>query len=109
MASMTEWPEYMFFHRRRQRTYAQVAEKANLKIFPRFPPGDLTSKIRPKDFSSSGHRRKPGPAARQTHHREKRDKESKVEDLEEEADFSEDEDVFEPEKQAQTTESVERE
>ena len=73
MASMTEWPEYMFFHRCHQRTYAQVAEKVNLKIFPRFPPGDLTSKIRPKDFSSSGHRRKPGPAARQTHHRERRE------------------------------------
>ena len=50
MASMTEWPEYMFFHRRRQRTYAQVAEKANLKIFPRFPPGDLTSKNQAKRF-----------------------------------------------------------
>ncbi|CAE7313439.1 unnamed protein product, partial [Symbiodinium microadriaticum] len=35
MASLTEGPEHMFFN--------DVAEKANIKIFPRFPTGDLQS------------------------------------------------------------------
>ena len=38
-----EGPEHMFFQRRRQRTYAQVAEKANIQIFPRLPTGGLES------------------------------------------------------------------
>ncbi|CAE6972000.1 unnamed protein product [Symbiodinium sp. CCMP2592] len=43
MALMTEGPEHMFFQRRRQRTYAQVAEKANIKVFPRLPTTALES------------------------------------------------------------------